>query len=178
MNNKTVFSQNELLLCSRGQLNGGGHPRLPLPNMLMLDRITYVSADGGKYGYGEIDGEFEVNPGSWFFACHFKDDPVMPGSLALDALCQLLGFYLGWKGYKGKGRAFGVGEVKYKGEILPTSGTVSYHLDIRKLVKHPVLMAIADGEVILKNKAVHTVRSLRVGIVPDAVNSASVQSHD
>ncbi len=175
MNRKTVFTRTELLQCCNGELDGGGYPRLPLPNMLMLDRITNVSAKGGKYGAGEIDGEFEVSPGSWYFACHFMDDPVMPGSLALDALCQLLGFYLGWKGFKGKGRAFGAGEVKYKGEILPTSGTVSYHLDIRKVVRHPVLMAIADGEVMVKNRTVHTVKSLRVGIVPHTANAAAGQ---
>lgn len=177
MNNKTIYTRQELLQCSVGELAGAGHPRLPMPNMLMLDRITNISAEGGKYGRGEVAGEFEVNPDSWFFACHFVDDPVMPGSLALDALCQLLGFYLGWKGYKGKGRAFGVGEVKYKGEILPTSGTVSYHLDIKKMVKHPVLMAIADGEVMLKDRAVHTVKSIRVGIVPNAVHISTRQFH-
>ena len=168
MKNKTKYSRTELLQCGTGMLDGEGHPRLPMPNMLMLDRITSISEEGGKYGNGEIAGEFEVNPDAWFFACHFKDDPVMPGSLALDALCQLLGFYLGWKGYKGKGRAFGAGEVKYKGEILPTAGTVSYHLDIKKLCKRPVLMAIADGNVMLQGRTVHTVKSLRVGIVPNA----------
>lgn len=170
MSDKKSFSKTEILQCCAGELAGVGYPRLPMPNMLMLDRVINISDEGGKYGLGEIDGEFEVDPGSWFFACHFIDDPVMPGSLALDALCQLLGFYLGWRGYKGKGRAFGVGEVKYRGEILPTSGTVSYHLDIKKLVKHPVLMAIADGDVLLKDRIMHTAKSIRVGIIPDAVN--------
>ena len=134
--------------------------------MLMLDRITKISDAGGSYGHGEVEAEFEVNPDSWFFACHFKDDPVMPGSLALDALCQLLGFYLGWKGYKGKGRALGIGEVKYKGEILPTSGRISYHLDIRKIVKGSIAVAIADGQVSVQGHCVHTARSLQVGIIP------------
>jgi 3-hydroxyacyl-[acyl-carrier protein] dehydratase/trans-2-decenoyl-[acyl-carrier protein] isomerase len=134
--------------------------------MLMLDRITQISDQGGRYGHGEVKAEFDVHPDTWFFACHFKDDPVMPGSLALDALCQLLGFYLGWKGCKGKGRALGIGEVKYRGEILPTSGTISYHLDIRKIVKGSIAIAQADGQVLLGGKVVHTARSLRVGIIP------------
>ena len=110
--------------------------------------------------------EFEVNADSWFFACHFKDDPVMPGSLGLDALCQLLGFYLGWKGYKGKGRALGIGEVKFKGEILPTSGTITYHLDIRKIVNSSIAVGIADGQVSVAGHVVHTAKSMQVGIIP------------
>jgi 3-hydroxyacyl-[acyl-carrier protein] dehydratase/trans-2-decenoyl-[acyl-carrier protein] isomerase len=134
--------------------------------MLMLDCITKISDDGGKYGYGEVEAEFEIKPDYWVFACHFKDDPVMPGSLVLDGLCQLLGFYLGWKGYKGKGRALGIGEVKYKGEIVPSSGKISYHLDIKKIVKSSIAMAIADGEVLLHDQVVHTAKSIRVGIIP------------
>jgi 3-hydroxyacyl-[acyl-carrier protein] dehydratase/trans-2-decenoyl-[acyl-carrier protein] isomerase len=163
---QTSFTRDDILKCGTGELDGIQYPRLPLPDMLMLDRITHISDNGGSYGHGEIEAEFAVNPDSWFFACHFKDDPVMPGSLVLDALCQLLGFYLGWKGYKGKGRALGIGEVKYKGEILPTSGTISYHLDIRKIVRGSIAMAIADGQVLLHGQVVHTARSLRVGIVP------------
>jgi 3-hydroxyacyl-[acyl-carrier protein] dehydratase/trans-2-decenoyl-[acyl-carrier protein] isomerase len=166
MNSKNSFTKNEILKCCAGELDGIQYPRLPLPNMLMLDCITKISDDGGKYGRGVVEAEFEVNADSWFFACHFKDDPVMPGSLALDALCQLLGFYLGWKGYKGKGRAVGIGEVKYKGEILPTSGKITYHLDIRKIIKNSIAMALADGEVLLQGHVVHTAKSLRVGIIP------------
>lgn len=165
-NMKNTYTRDEILKCGTGELDGIEYPRLPLPNMLMLDCITNISDEGGKYGRGVVEAEFAVSPDAWFFACHFKDDPVMPGSLALDALCQLLGFYLGWKGYKGKGRALGIGEVKYKGEIVPTSGTIFYHLDIRKIVKSSIAMAIADGEVILQGHSVHTVKSLRVGIVP------------
>ncbi len=166
MHMKRTFTKNEILKCGTGELDGIQYPRLPLPNMLMLDRITGISDTGGRYGRGEVEAEFEVNPDSWFFACHFVDDPVMPGSLVLDGLCQLLGFYLGWKGYKGKGRALGIGEVKYKGEIVPTSGILTYHLDIRRIVKRPIAMAVADGEVLLQGHAVHTAQSLRVGIVP------------
>ncbi len=166
MHSKTTFTRDEILQCGNGELDGVAYPRLPLPNMLMLDRITKISDEGGKYGRGVVEAEFDVNPDAWFFACHFKDDPVMPGSLALDALCQLLGFYLGWKGYKGKGRALGIGEVKYRGEILPTSGEISYHLDIKKIVKGAIAMAIADGEILLRGQVVNTAKSLRVGIVP------------
>jgi 3-hydroxyacyl-[acyl-carrier protein] dehydratase/trans-2-decenoyl-[acyl-carrier protein] isomerase len=163
---KYKFTREDLLKCGTGELDGIEYPRLPLPNMLMMDCITKISDAGGKYGHGEVEAEFAVNVDSWFFACHFQDDPVMPGSLALDGLCQLLGFYLGWKGYKGKGRALGIGAVKYKGEIVPTSGTISYHLDIKKIVKSSITMAIADGEILLKGHVVHTAKSLRVGIIP------------
>ena len=163
---KSSFTRDEILKCGSGELDGIEYPRLPLPDMLMLDCITNISDEGGIYGRGVVDAEFEISPDCWFFACHFKDDPVMPGSLALDALCQLLGFYLGWKGYKGKGRAFGIGEVKYKGEIVPASGKITYHLDIRKIVRSSITMAIADGQVLLHGQVVHTAKSLRVGIVP------------
>jgi 3-hydroxyacyl-[acyl-carrier protein] dehydratase/trans-2-decenoyl-[acyl-carrier protein] isomerase len=162
---QTTFTKSDLLACGIGKLDGVTYPRLPLPNMLMLDRITHLAADGGKYGRGVATAEFTANPDSWFFGCHFKDDPIMPGSLALDGLCQLLGFYLGWRGYKGKGRAFGIGEVKYRGEILPDAGSIAYRLDIRKIISSPVVMAIADGEVLVKDEVVTTVKALRVGIV-------------
>jgi 3-hydroxyacyl-[acyl-carrier protein] dehydratase/trans-2-decenoyl-[acyl-carrier protein] isomerase len=162
---KTTFTRNEILQCGSGSLDGIEYPRLPLPNMLMIDCITKISAEGGKYGRGEVEAEFEVKPDCWFFTCHFKDDPVVPGSLMLDGLCQLLGFYLGWKGFKGKGRALGIGAVKYKGEIVPTSGKINYHLYIRKIITKPIPMAIADGEISLQGKVVQTAISLRVGIV-------------
>jgi len=163
---KSTFTRDDLLKCGTGELDGVKYPRLPLPDMLMLDSITHISEEGGKYGRGAVEAEFEVNPDAWFFACHFKDDPIMPGCLGLDGLCQLLGFYLGWKGYKGKGRAFGIGEVKYTGEILPTSGKISYHVDIKKIVHSSITMAIADGEISVKGQVVHSAKSLRVGIVP------------
>ncbi len=165
MHCQTTFTKDEILQCCNGQLDGITYPRLPLPNMLMLDCITKISGSGGKYGHGEVEAEFEVQPDAWFFACHFKDDPIMPGSLALDGLCQLLGFYLGWQGFKGKGRALGIGEVKYKGEIVPTSGKITYHLDIRKIVKSSIAMAIADGVIVSQGRVVQTAKSLRVGII-------------
>jgi 3-hydroxyacyl-[acyl-carrier protein] dehydratase/trans-2-decenoyl-[acyl-carrier protein] isomerase len=173
MHSKTTFTKEDLLKCCTGELDGIEYPRLPLPNMLMLDCITRISAEGGRYGRGEVTADFAVTPESWFFGCHFIDDPVMPGSLALDGLCQLLGFYLGWKGFKGKGRAFGVGEVKYRGEILPTSGMTSYLLDIMKIVNSSISMAVADGEVSVRGEVVHTAKSIRVGIVPQFRNPVS-----
>lgn len=160
------FNREDLLKCGNGSLDGIEYPRLPLPNMLMLDCITRITDEGGTYGHGVVEAEFTVNPDSWFFACHFQDDPVMPGSLALDGLCQILGFYLGWKGYKGKGRALGIGEVKYRGEILPTAGLISYRLHIKKIVESAIVMAIADGEILLHGQVVQTAKSLRVGIIP------------
>lgn len=165
---KGTFTRDEILRCGTGELDGVEYPRLPLPDMLMLDRITSISDAGGRYGRGEVVAEFDISPATWFFACHFRDDPVMPGSLAVDALCQLLGFYLGWKGYKGKGRALGIGEIHYKGEILPDSGTITYRLHIRKIVRRAIAVAIADGEVLLQGHVVHTASSLRVGIIPYA----------
>lgn len=163
---RNSFTRDDLLKCGSGKLDGIEYPRLPLPNMLMLDCITNISDEGGRYGLGEVEAEFTVNADSWFFACHFQDDPVMPGSLALDGLCQILGFYLGWKGYKGKGRALGIGEVKYKGEIVPTSGKITYRLHIKKIMKSSIAMAIADGEILLHGHVVQTAKSLRVGIIP------------
>jgi 3-hydroxyacyl-[acyl-carrier protein] dehydratase/trans-2-decenoyl-[acyl-carrier protein] isomerase len=163
---KRIFTREEILNFGTGELDGIQYPRLPLPNMLMLDRITNISAEGGKYGYGEVEAEFDIDAEAWFFPCHFQNDPVMPGSLALDALCQLLGFYLGWKGFKGKGRALGMGEVKYKGEIVPSSGMISYHLDIKKVIRSSIAVAIADGQVLLHGQVVHTAKSLRVAIIP------------
>ena len=166
MHAKNTFTKDDILKCGLGKLNGIEYPRLPLPNMLMIDCISHISDQGGKYGRGEVHAEFEISPDLWFFDCHFKDDPVMPGSLALDGLCQLLGFYLGWKGYQGKGRAFGVGEVRYKGEVSRTSGKISYHLDIRKIIKTSHAMGIADGEVFIHGQSIHTAKSLWVGIIP------------
>ncbi|MES2877730.1 MAG: bifunctional 3-hydroxydecanoyl-ACP dehydratase/trans-2-decenoyl-ACP isomerase [Pseudomonadota bacterium] len=166
MYRKNSFTKEDILKCGDGKLEGIEYPRLPLPNMLMVDSITKISDEGGRYGQGEVAADFEINPDSWFFDCHFKDDPVMPGSLALDGLCQLLGFYLGWKGHQGKGRAFGVGEVRYKGEILRTAGKISYQLDIKRNMNTPIPMSVADGKVLLHGQTIHTAKSLWVGVIP------------
>ena len=121
---KNAYNLDELLDCGHGKMFGPGNARLPLPNMLMLDRITEINAEGGAHGKGEIIAELDVTPDLWFFACHFEEDPVMPGCLGLDAMWQLIGFFLGWKGNPGRGRALGCGEVKFFGQVLPSAKQV------------------------------------------------------
>ncbi len=162
---QSSFTREELIKCGTGEMNGTDFPRLPLPNMLMLDRIVRISDKGGRYGKGEIIAELDIHPGLWFFSCHFKDDPLMPGSLGLDALCQLMGFYLAWKGHKGRGRTFGFGNVKFRGEILPSAKKVTYHVDIKRVMAGKIVMAIADGDVSVKGEKVYTAKALRVGII-------------
>lgn len=128
------FSREELELSGHGALFSSASPRLPTGNMLMVDRITYLSATGGKFGKGELVAELDINPELWFFGCHFDGDPVMPGCLGLDAMWQLLGFFLAWQGAEGKGRALGVGEVKFTGQVLPTAKRVTYRLDFKRVI--------------------------------------------
>ena len=131
MTSKSSFSKEELLACGRGEMFGEGNAQLPLPPMLMFDRIVKISDEGGKYGQGEIIAELDIRPDLWFFECHFTGDPVMPGCLGLDAMWQLVGFFLGWKGGPGRGRALGSGEVKFTGQVLPTAKLVRYHIDLK-----------------------------------------------
>ena len=131
---KPSFSKEELLDCGHGNMFGIGNARLPLPPMLMFDRIIKITEDGGDFGKGEIIAEFDIDPSLWFFDCHFEKDPVMPGCLGLDAMWQLVGFYLGWSQYPGRGRALGVGEVKFTGQILPTAKKVTYKINIKRLI--------------------------------------------
>ena len=161
---KSSYSRDELLACSRGELFGPGSARLPAPDMLMIDRITHISKEGGEYGKGQIIAELDIHPDLWFFQCHFIDDPVMPGCLGLDALWQLIGFFLCWKGNKGYGRALGAGEAKFFGQILPTAGKVTFQLDISRVVERKLIMAIADGKVFVDDKEIYTTKDLRVGL--------------
>ena len=132
-------------------------PRLPTDNMLMLDRIVDINPTGGKYGKGQIIAEFDLHPDQWFFKCHFADDPIMPGSLGVDGLCQLLGFYLGWLGYKGNGRALGLGEVKYLYEVKPIDSTLRYELDIKRCRTQTAgTLAFADGEI-----SIHGIKTMK-----------------
>ena len=132
---KSSYTRDELLDCGHGRMFGPGNARLPIGNMLMVDRIVDINANGGSEGKGRVLAELDIHPGQWFFACHFESDPVMPGCLGLDAMWQLVGFFLGWRGNPGKGRALGCGEVKFTGEILPTSSKVVYELDIKRLIE-------------------------------------------
>ena len=167
---KGSYSYDDIISCGKGDLFGPGNAQLPLPPMLMFDRITSITADGGAYGKGEVIAEFDINPDLWFFPCHFEGDPVMPGCLGLDALWQLLGFYLGWSGHPGKGRALGAGEVKFTGEILPTSKQVVYELSISRLINRSLVMGIADGKVSVDGKTIYTTKALKVGLFKPGIS--------
>lgn len=164
MNTKNSFTREELLACGEGELFGPGNARLPLPNMLMMDRISVINSDGGSKGKGEIRAELDINPDQWFFGCHFKGDPVMPGCLGLDAMWQLVGFFLGWKGNPGRGRALGCGEVKFFGQVLPDAKSVSYHIDITRLIERKLVVGIADGRLLVDGREIYTAKDLRVGL--------------
>lgn len=158
------FSKEELLSCSRGELFGPGNAQLPAPNMLMLDRIIEINKTGGAHGKGQIIAELDITPDLWFFDCHFIGDPVMPGCLGLDAMWQLVGFYLGWMGNPGKGRALGCGEVKFTGQILPTNKRVTYRIDFKRVITRKLVLGIADGTVLVDGKEIYHAEGLRVGL--------------
>lgn len=166
-NRKNAYTREDLLECGQGRMFGPGNAQLPIPNMLMLDRITSVTVDGGEYGKGEIVAELDIHPDLWFFACHFPGDPVMPGCLGLDAMWQLVGFFLAWKGNEGKGRALGSGEVKFTGQILPTAKKVTYRITLKRVIERKLIMGIADGTVSVDGREIYTAKDLRVGLFQD-----------
>ncbi len=170
MNNQSSYNKEELLQCGHGELFGPGNAQLPIGNMLMLDRINLITNEGGKYGKGEIVAELDINPDLWFFECHFPGDPVMPGCLGLDAMWQLLGFFLGWSGHPGHGRALGVGDVKFKGQILPTAKIVTYHIDIRRVLAQKLVLGIADGRIEVDGREIYLAKNLRVGLFESTEN--------
>ncbi|HIL23309.1 3-hydroxyacyl-[acyl-carrier-protein] dehydratase FabA [Alcanivorax sp. VBW004] len=161
---KSSYSREDLLACAHGELFGPGNARLPLPNMLMMDRITHISEQGGKYGKGEIVAELDIRPDLWFFDCHFESDPVMPGCLGLDATWQLLGFFLGWVGNPGRGRALGVGNVKFSGQVLPTAKKLTYRIDLKRVISRKLVLGLADATVSVDGKDIYQADDLKVGL--------------
>ena len=158
------FTYDELISCAKGEMFGPGNPQLPLPPMLMCDRITHIDDQGGAFGKGLIEAELDIHPDLWFFPCHFKGDPVMPGCLGMDALWQLVGFFLGWSGGLGRGRALSVGEVKFTGQILPKNKRVQFRLDMKRVIMRRLVMGIADGKVFCDGEVVFEANDIRVGL--------------
>ncbi|WP_394176924.1 bifunctional 3-hydroxydecanoyl-ACP dehydratase/trans-2-decenoyl-ACP isomerase [Thalassotalea litorea] len=167
MGQQHSFEKNDLIKAGTGELFGEDNSKLPSDNMLMLDRIVSINDDGGEYGKGEIIAELDINPNLWFFDCHFKGDPVMPGCLGLDAMWQLVGFYLAWCGGPGRGRALGVGEVKFTGQILPTAKKVTYKIVMKRVIKRKLFMGIADGIVEVDGREIYKATDLKVGLFTD-----------
>jgi 3-hydroxyacyl-[acyl-carrier protein] dehydratase/trans-2-decenoyl-[acyl-carrier protein] isomerase len=161
---RSSYEYEELLACGRGELFGDGNPQLPLPPMLMFDRISEIGQSGGEHGKGLVRAELSVKPDLWFFPCHFKGDPVMPGCLGLDALWQLLGFFLGWLGAEGKGRALGLGELKFSGQVLPTVKKVVYGIDIKRVMRSKLVLGIADGWLSADGAIIYRAMDLKVGL--------------
>lgn len=164
MNKKNSFTQEELLACGRGEMFGEGNAQLPLPPMLMFNRIVRINDDGGSNGKGEIIAELDITPDLWFFDCHFIGDPVMPGCLGLDAMWQLLGFFLGWAGAPGRGRALGAGNVKFSGQVTPKNKLVTYNINMRRVMLRKLVMGVADASMLVDGKEIYAAKDLRVGL--------------
>lgn len=164
MKRKNNYTKKDLLAVSNGEVFGIENGKLPQPPMLMIDRILSISESGGKYDKGEIIAELDIDPSDWFFQCHFKADPVMPGCLGLDGFWQLAGFFLSWIGGVGRGRALGVGEVKFKGQVRPYHDKIKYRIDIKKVIKRPVFMIWADADLSVGDKTIYFAKNLQVGL--------------
>lgn len=161
---QSSYSYDELIESGETGIFGNGNAKLPAPPMLMFDRITHISEDGGEYGKGQVVAELDIDPSLWFFDCHFKGDPVMPGCLGLDAVWQLVGFFLGWGGSPGRGRALGVGEVKFTGQVTKDVKTVRYTVDLKRVIRRRLVMGIGDGVMEADGKVIYTMKDLRVGL--------------
>jgi len=158
------YAYDQLIECARGILFGEGNAQLPMPPMLMFDRITSITEDGGVFSKGEIVAELDIKDDLWFFDCHFINDPVMPGCLGLDAMWQLLGFYLGWLGQPGRGRALGVGEVKFSGQVLKTVKKVTYHISLKRLILRKLILGVGDGILKADGKTIYEAKDMKVGL--------------
>jgi 3-hydroxyacyl-[acyl-carrier protein] dehydratase/trans-2-decenoyl-[acyl-carrier protein] isomerase len=161
---KNSYAREDLIRCGQGELFGPGNAQLPLPPMLMFDRITQITDVGGQFDKGLITAELDITPSLWFFDCHFQSDPVMPGCLGLDAMWQLVGFYLGWLGGPGRGRALGVGEVKFRGQVLPVNKLVTYRIHLKRVMMRKLVMGIADAEMECDGRIIYEANDLRVGL--------------
>ena len=161
---KESYTKEELISCGKGEMFGKGNAQLPLPPMLMFDRIVSINDKGGKFNYGQIVAELDLTEDLWFFKCHFEGDPVMPGCLGLDAMWQLLGFFLGWKGGLGKGRALGAGEVRFSGQILPSSKKITYIIDLKRVIMRKLVMGIADASMKVDGRVIYEAKDLKVGL--------------
>ena len=167
MPQQNSYSKEDLVKAGTGELFGEGNSQLPSDNMLIMDRILTITEEGGANGKGFIEAELDITPDLWFFDCHFKGDPVMPGCLGLDAMWQLVGFFLAWTGGPGKGRALGVGEVKFTGQILPTNKKVTFRIDFKRVIKRKLYMGLADGSVSVDGREIYTAKDLKVGLFTD-----------
>ena len=170
MTRQNSYTHEELVACGNSEIYGPEFPSLPVDNMLMIDRVVNISAEGGDHGKGFIHAELDINPDLWFFNCHFIGDPVMPGCLGLDAMWQLVGFFLGWSGGEGKGRALGVGEVKFTGQVLPTAKKVTYDIQLKRVINRKLIMGVADGRVLVDGKEIYVAKDLKVGLFKDTDN--------
>jgi 3-hydroxyacyl-[acyl-carrier protein] dehydratase/trans-2-decenoyl-[acyl-carrier protein] isomerase len=164
MPRNSSYTRDDLLRCGRGELFGPGNAQLPLPPMLMFDRITEITENGGNHGKGHVVAELDISPDLWFFACHFAGDPVMPGCLGLDAMWQLVGFYLGWRGGPGRGRALGSGEVKFTGQVTPNCKLVTYRINMKRVIMRKLVMGIADAAMEVDGQVIYEASDLRVGL--------------
>ena len=161
---RSGYEYEDLLACARGELFGPGNAQLPLPPMLMFDRISEISETGGEHGKGHVRAELDVKPDLWFFGCHFKGDPVMPGCLGLDALWQMLGFFLGWTGAPGKGRALSVGEVKFTGMVAPSVRRLEYVVNLKRMIRRKFTLGVGDGQLKADGALIYSAKELRAGL--------------
>lgn len=170
---RSSYEYEDLLACGRGELFGKGNAQLPLPPMLMFDRISKIEEQGGTHGKGIVVAEFDIKPDLWFFPCHFKGDPIMPGCLGLDALWQMLGFFLGWLGAPGKGRALSVGEVKFSGMVEPTVSRIEYVVELKRVIRRRFTLGIGDGQLKADGAPIYSASDLRVGLFNESASGAS-----